>query len=225
MRDIPGEPALDKHALVGGCLRLPWPIDAVRLAAEVNALPATAWDIRGGADRYPAAGVHRAAESVFLRGHTPAEGELPIEDRPILDELPYVRQLIEREIGSRPQRSLLARLPPGASVALHVDRGPYFAKTLRVHVPVESHDRAWMICAGLAYYMKPGEAWALNNVAVHGVWNAHPSLSRTHLICDFLPDGTLLDLLARGERGLGRPMPEADAHFAALAQGRTGAGA
>ncbi len=77
-----------------------------------------------------------------------------------------------------------------------------------------------MICRGLAYQMKPGEAWALNNVAVHAVWNAHPSLARTHLICDFLPDPALLALLARGERNLGRPMPEADAHFASLQQGQ-----
>jgi hypothetical protein len=224
VRDLPGEPVLDKHALIGGCLRLPWRIDAERLGAEVRALPAAVWDIRGGKDRYPETGVHRAAESIFLRGHTPAEGELPIEDRPVLDALPYARQLIERELGSRPQRCLLARLSPGASVAPHVDRGPYFSKTLRVHVPVESNDRVWMVCEGLAYLMKPGEAWALNNVTVHGVWNAHPAFSRTHLICDFLPDRTLLDLLARGERGLGRPMPEADAHFEALSRARSVAG-
>ena len=225
MRDLPGEPVLDKPALVGGCVRLPLRIDSGRLLNEVNALPAADWDIRGGMNRYPEAGVHRAAASIFLRGHTPAEGDIPIEDQPVLDQLPYVRQLIEREIGRRPQRCLLARLPPGASVAPHIDRAPYFSKTLRIHVPVESHDRVWMVCADLAYLMKPGEVWALNNLAVHAVWNAHPTLSRTHLICDFLPDAGLLDLLVRGERGLGRPVPEVDAHFAALAQERSAAGA
>jgi hypothetical protein len=113
---------------------------------------------------------------------------------------------------------MLARLPGGASVLPHIDRAPYFSKTLRVHVPVESNDRSFMICGGLAYQMKPGQAWALNNVTVHAVWNAHPSLARTHLICDFLPDPALLEILARGDRDLGRPMPEADAHFASLLQ-------
>ena len=47
-----------------------------------------------------------------------------------------------------------------------------------------------------------------------------PSLARTHLICDFLPEPALLELLARGERDLGRPLPEVDAHFASLAQGQ-----
>lgn len=222
--DLPAEPLLDKHALVGGCLRLPVVIDAARLAAEVRALPADFWELRGGAHRYPQQGVHRAAETVFLRGHAPAEGNLPIADRPPLGSLPYVRELIGCELGTRPQRCLLTRLPAGGSISPHVDRAPYFSKTLRVHVPVESHDQAWMICAGLAYCLRPGEAWALNNVAVHGVWNAHATLARTHLICDFLPDQRLLGLIERGERALGRPMPEADAHFATLAAGQAAAG-
>ena len=224
MRDLPYQPLLDKNALVGGCVKLPVVIDGGRLAAEVAALPAAVWNIRGGKHRYPQEGVHQAAETVFLRGHTPAEGDLPIEDRPVLNELPYIRQLIERIIGSRPQRCLLARLPAGASVAPHIDRAPYFSKTLRVHVPVESHDRVWMFCAGLTYLMSPGEAWALNNIVVHGVWNAHPVLARIHMICDFLPDPVVLDLIARGERGLGRPMPEAEAHFATLLRGQAVAG-
>ena len=221
MRDLPDQPFLDKHALVGGCVRLALNVDSERLAAEVVALPQSTWDVRGGKQRYPQQGVHVAAETVFLRGHTPAEGDIPIEDRPPLSDLPYTRQLIEREIGRLPQRCVLARLPAGASVLPHVDRAPYFSKTLRVHVPVVSNDRTWMLCDGLGYQMAPGQVWALNNVAVHAVWNAHPSLARTHLICDFLPEPSLLQLLAGGERGLGRPLPEADAHFASLAQGKS----
>lgn len=219
--DLPDQPLLDKHALVGGCVRLAVSIDAEQLAAEVAALPRSFWEVRGGRERYPQQGVHVAAETVFLRGEAPAEGDKPIQDRPPLADLPYTRGLIEREIGRRPQRCMLARLPAGGCVLPHIDRAPYFSKTLRVHVPVASNDRAWMLCEGLAYRMCPGEAWALNNVTVHAVWNAHPSLARTHLICDFLPDPGLLQVLARGERELGRPMPEAAAHFAALVQGKS----
>jgi hypothetical protein len=45
-----------------------------------------------------------------------------------------------------------------------------------------------MIAGGLCYSMQPGEIWVLNNSATHAVGNAHPTLSRTHMICDFLPD-------------------------------------
>ena len=121
-------------------------------------------------------------------------------------------------------RRCVARLPARATVPLHIDRAPYFFKTLRVHVPVASHDEAWMLCAGLVYLMHPGEVWVLNNSAFHGVWNAHPSSARTHLICDFLPDPGLLDSLARGERALGRRLPEVETHFSAPPGARSAPG-
>ena len=211
MLDLPHLPVLDKDTLIGTCIRLPLEIDAGRLQTEVAALPAELWGTTAGR-----VGVHRAADAVFLRGHAPAEGDLPVADRPPLDRLPYVRQLIEGTLGGEPLRCLLARLPAGASIAPHIDRAPYFWKTLRLHLPVETHEQAWMVCGGLAFIMRPGEAWALNNCALHAVWNAHSSLARTHLICDFIPTPSLLGLLARGERELGRPVAEVDAHFAAL---------
>ena len=195
----------DKHAHVHGCVRLPlWP-DADRMREEVAALPASVWGTTAGR-----IGVHRAAEALFLRGHAPAEGNLPIEDRPVLDDLPSFRFFLEELIPAPPLRALLARLPAGGKIPLHVDRGAYFANSVRIHVPIETNEAMHMYCDGRAYHMRVGEVWALNNIAKHGVWNQHPTLSRTHLICDFLPAQPLLDLIARGERGLGKPMTEMD---------------
>ena len=108
------------------------------------------------------------------------------------------------------QRCLLARLPAAARITGHIDLAPYFAKTIRIHVPVVTNDDAWMYCAGLSFRMQPGEIWALNNSATHGVWNAHATEARTHLICDFLPDPSLLGLLTRAERDLGAPNAQVD---------------
>jgi hypothetical protein len=110
-------------------------------------------------------------------------------------------------------RCLLARLPAGAVVGMHVDGAPYFSKTLRLHLPVTTHATAWMLAGGLVYHMQSGEVWALNNSGMHGVWNAHDALPRTHLICDFLPTPPLLALLARGERGLGQADPSKEDHI------------
>jgi hypothetical protein len=211
MLDLPGRPVLDKASLIGRCARLPLQLDAVRLLAEVKALPPEVWGTAGGR-----VGVHRAADAVFLRGYAPADGDLPIEDRPLLDRLPYAREIITQIVGGQPLRCLLARLPAGASIPGHVDRAPYFAKALRLHFPVETHDQAWMVCEGWCYRMRPGEAWALNNSTQHAVWNADPERARTHMICDFLPTPGLLDLLSRADRDLGQRMPEVDAHLAAL---------
>lgn len=212
MLDLPGQPVIDKAPLVGGCLRLALQVDAERLAAEVAALPASLWGTQGGR-----VGVHRDAEALFLRGHAPALGALPIEDREPLALLPYAREIVERLIPAPPQRCLLARLPGGATIAPHIDRAPYFAKTLRLHFPIESHDQAWMVAGPLCYLMKPGEIWVLNNSSPHAVWNADPARPRTHMICDFLPTPALLQLLAKGDRRLGRRVAAVEQHFAAPA--------
>lgn len=198
MLDIPNQPLLDKTRLVGGCLRLRTGCDGARLGAEVAALPGHFWGTSGGR-----VGVHNPAQAVFLRGHAPAQGDLPVEDREALAHLPYVRELIRERIQAPPMRCLLASLPGGAVIAPHMDQAPYFGQTIRVHIPVVTHPGVWMFCAGRSYHMQPGEIWVLNNSAVHGVWNADPERARIHLICDFLPSGHLLALLAAGERDLG----------------------
>lgn len=205
MLDIRGAPVLDKSVLVGGCLRLPLTVDAERLAREVWSLPVSLWGASGGR-----VGVQGAAEAVFLRGHAPAEGDKPVSDRDALAGLDYVKFLITELVPATPMRCLLARLPGGGSIAPHIDKAPYFSKTLRVHVPVTTHERVFMVAAGQVYNMRVGEVWMLNNSGEHAVYNTHPTESRTHLICDFLPSTALLGLMATGERGLGTdPSPVA----------------
>jgi Aspartyl/Asparaginyl beta-hydroxylase len=213
MLDLPDHPVIDKQALVGGCLRLPLRIDGERLRAEIAALPESVWGTTGGR-----VGVHREVQALFLRGYAPAEGNKPIEDRPPLALLPYARHIIEELIPADPLRCLLAQMPAGVTIAPHIDRAPYFSKSLRLHFPVESHERAWMVSGTSSYLMAPGEVWVLNNSAPHAVWNAHETRSRTHMICDFLPSDALLQLLAAGERNLGRSVESVDRHFAELAQ-------
>jgi len=205
MLDIPGASYLDKAALVGGCVRLPLKLDARRLHYEVLRLPTNVWGSTGGR-----VGVHSAADALFLRGHAPAEGDLPVQDRPMLDRLPYVRWIIEELLAAEALRCLIARLPAGAVIEPHVDRPPYFSKTLRVHIPIETNEQVHMIADGLSYSMAEGEVWVLNNSGLHAVWNAHPTRARTHLICDFLPSPSLLGWLEQGERHLGERRPLVD---------------
>ncbi len=213
MLSIPDHPLLDKIALIGGCARLGLTCDATRLQAEVAALPSTFWGHRGGR-----VGVHNPAQAVFLRGHAPAEGNLPIADREALDHLPYVRELIENRVPGRAMRCLLALLPPGAVIAPHIDQAEYFSKTIRLHFPVTTNAGVWMYCAGQVYRMQPGEIWALNNSTVHGVVNADSGHARIHLICDFLPAAPMLDLLAQADRSRGHRDPAIEARLYA-AQG------
>jgi hypothetical protein len=201
MLDLPAYPVLDKQTIVGKCLRLPLRIDEHALRSEIEALPMEAWNSTGGR-----VGVHRVAQAIFLRGYAPAEGDKPIEERPVLNALPYTRKLIEQIIPGQAQRCLLARLGPGAVITAHIDQALYFAKTVRIHVPVVTNDQVWMICQNEVFQMRLGEIWALNNSNLHAARNDHPSASRIHLICDFLPSAQLLELLARAERFPGRSL-------------------
>jgi hypothetical protein len=209
MWTIPGQPLLDKHRLVAGCVRLALGCDAQRLRDEVASLPEHYWGSQGGR-----VGVHAVAQAVFLRGHAPAEGNLPIEEREALRYLPGVSELINATIPAPPQRCLLAILPAGAVIAPHIDQvAPYFSQTLRVHVPIATNEQVWMYCDGMSYQMAAGEVWVLNNSALHGVWNASATKSRLHLICDYLPTPALLDLIAGGDANLGRHVAEVAARL------------
>ena len=202
MLDIPGLPFLDKTRLIGECVRLRLRLDSERLKREIDAIPSEMWGSTGGR-----VGVHGNAEALFVRGIAPAAGDLPIEDRAVFERLPYLRFIIETLIDASPMRCLLARLPAATSIPTHVDRLPYFGKTLRLHLPVETNSQVFMLSGESAYRMLPGEIWVLNNSAVHGVINADPRRSRTHVICDFLPSPALLSALRDGERGLGFAVP------------------
>ncbi len=201
--DLDSLPVIDKHRLIGACVRLPVTVDGARLAAEVDALPRDLWGGRGGRG-----GVHDRADAIFLRGYAPAEGNKPLENRPPLELLPTVRELIGRTISAPPMRCVLARLAPGANIPAHADSGRYLDRTIRLHVAVITNPHVVMFVEGKVYHMQPGEIWAVNNSGTHGVLNDDPEHARTHLICDFLPSPALIELIAAGESDLGVEDPQ-----------------
>jgi hypothetical protein len=216
MLTLPDQSVLDKISLIGACARLPLSFDVKRVLEEISALPAGSWGHRGGR-----VGVHNPAQAIFLRGHAPAEGDLPVEDREALALLPSLRELIEDVIPAPPMRCLLALLPAGAVIAPHIDQADYFSKTLRLHFPITSNDNVWMYSIDRCYRMRPGEIWALNNSAMHGVVNADAGASRLHMICDFLASQALIDLLGRSERDLGEQHIDINARLFAGDQQQT----
>lgn len=216
MLTLPDQPLLDKIALIGGCARLDFGFDAERALSEITALPDSSWGSRAGR-----VGVHNPAQAIFLRGHAPAQGNLPVEDRDELAHVPYLRELIEQVIPAQPLRCLLALLPAGAIIAPHIDQADYFSKTIRLHFAITTNENVWMYCAGLNYHMRPGEIWALNNSTGHGVVNADANRSRLHMICDYLCSAELVDVLARADRNLGQAKSEIEARlFASQRQAR-----
>jgi quercetin dioxygenase-like cupin family protein len=212
MQDLASLPEIDKFEWIGaGCARLPIAVDASQVRAEVDALPAEWWGSRGGRG-----GVHDRAEAIWLRGYAPAERRPEIDEREPFARLPTLRRLVMETIPATPLRCVLARLAAGAVVPAHADSGAYFVRTLRFHVAVITSPAVIMYADERVYHMAPGEVWALNNAAIHGVLNDDSSQPRTHLIVDFVPSGPLRALLDRADRGLGVVMPEITARFEAI---------
>lgn len=194
----------DKNNIIGLCSRLALSVDSRLLVNEVSEISDASWKGTGGR-----VGVHSQVDAIFLRGYAPAEGDKPIEDRAILESLPYISYLIHHLFQAQPQRCLLARLKADAQVGAHTDNGEYFKKYIRIHFPITTNPSAIMLCGDRAYHMKPGEIWALNNSeAMHAVVNPDKEKSRTHMICDFEATDVLLGLLKFSNKNLGAPMAE-----------------
>lgn len=156
-------------------------MDAVRLQAEVAALPAELW----GNVRAP---VHRETRSLFLKGHAPALKIPGDPDQPALAHCPYVRELLYGLLPGTPGKCLLAALRPCGIVYPHMDAAnEYFVGSFRVHLPVFTNSEVRLYCNGRFFRMLAGEVWTLNNLAPHAVVNDHSSDERVHLIFDVFP--------------------------------------
>lgn len=186
MSDMP-----DKRLYLAACRRLPFSVDAVRLQAEVSALPAEAWS-------NPRAPVHQETVSVFLKGHPPLAGISGDPDQPLLGRCPYVRELLYGLLPGTPGKCLLAALRPQGLVYPHTDAAnDYFLRSFRIHLPVFTNAQVRFFCGRRFFRMLPGEVWTVNNLAPHAVVNDHPSETRVHLIFDVFPLPETVELVAR----------------------------
>ena len=190
---------IDKDTLIGSCVRLPGQFDVDRMRTEIHSIPEELW------------GEYRAEEqqqaiAVFLKGYPPIQFK-PDEERPILAELPYLREIIFEQLPGTPRKCLVARLPAGATIPVHIDSGKdmedYFTGTLRLHIPVWTNPDVSFYIEPKFYAMNEGELWVINNRVAHGVANDHPDAERVHLIVDVDPDEDTFELIRAGQRPAG----------------------
>lgn len=198
---VPTDPPPDGGVLrylgFDGCVRLPTTLDATRLAAELDRLPADAW---GQADRDPV--VQASVESFFVVGYPRGPRPLPPEDRPVMAHLPYLRQLLRETFVASPTRAIVARLLPHGLIPIHTDTPRYFRGTVRLSIQVVADGVQRLFCNGLWYDMAPGEVWAIDNLRPHAIHNSGDG-PRINVLVDYLPSNELVRLIAVGEPGLG----------------------
>ncbi|WP_406385608.1 aspartyl/asparaginyl beta-hydroxylase domain-containing protein [Streptomyces sp. NBC_01618] len=108
---------------------------------------------------------------------------LPYAPTPALERAPYLAELLDGLDCPKLLVRLLT-LPPGADIGEHNDAGSTFQfGSLRLHVPLVTHDQVVMVIDGERMSWKPGELWWGDFSRPHWLRN-DSDLTRVHMVID-----------------------------------------
>jgi hypothetical protein len=169
-------------------LQLPIRFDAERLAAEVNALPPSAWL------PHPTGFVGNEAVPLVSPGGLPNDDfDGPMGPTESLRQCPYILELMA-ELGCVWGRSRLMALAAGADVPIHIDVHYHWRTHRRLHIPVITNPGVLFTCNNETVQMEAGECWLFDSFSLHKVQNKG-SERRVHLVLDTVGGQKLWDLV------------------------------
>ena len=182
-------------------LLLPLAFDPARLAADMAAIADGAWiahfvtqNYDGDWSAIPLRGPAYARHPVQMIYSDPACTEF--SDTPLLAEAPYLRQVLAA-FACPLLAARLMRLAPGSLIKEHRDHDLSFEDgTVRIHIPVVTHDGVDFRLNGVRCVMPAGSAWYLRLSDPHSVVNRGPT-DRVHLVIDATVNDWLRALFAR----------------------------
>jgi hypothetical protein len=173
-------------------LKLPIRFDADAIAAEVRALPPSAWT------PHPTGFVgNEAVRLVTPAGEDNDELEGPMAATDSLNRCDYVRQIMA-EIGGVWGRSRFMGLAPGREVPPHIDIHYYWRTHLRIHIPVITNPGVLFTCGNETVHMEAGDCWVFDSFQRHDVQNKGDA-QRIHLVLDTVGGGILPELMKAAE--------------------------
>lgn len=179
-------------------LKLPVRFDAEALAAEVRALPPSAWT------PHPTGFVgNEAVRLITPNGEDTDDIEGPMAATDSLNRCDYVRQIMA-EINGVWGRSRFMGLAPGREVPPHIDIHYYWRTHLRIHIPVITNPGVLFTCGDETVHMEAGSCWVFNSFLRHDVQNKGDA-QRIHLVLDTVGGGILPDLMSAAEEGSTEP--------------------
>ena len=173
-------------------LRLPTRYCAETLAAEIAALPASAWLPHPG--RIPG---NDAVPLITPGGEISNAFAGPMAPTEHLRACPYIMDIMA-DLGAVWGRSRLMGLAPGARVPAHVDVGYYWRTHIRIHIPIVTTPQVRFTCGGESVHMAPGECWVFDSFQMHDVHNGG-SQKRIHLVIDTVGGERLWDLIQQAQ--------------------------
>lgn len=182
-------------------LKLPTRFCAETLAAEIRALPASAWVPHP--NKIPG---NDAVPLVTPGGQITDRFEGPMAPTEHLLKCPSITQVMA-EIGGVWGRSRLMGLAPGAQVPHHIDINYYWRTHIRIHIPIITNPGVLFTCGKETVHMAPGEAWVFDSFLMHNVQN-RGTQKRIHLVLDTVPGERLWSLIDEAQgTGASSPRP------------------
>jgi hypothetical protein len=165
-------------------------VDVAKLREDVLAIPDPIWDFENSGKPNDYRVLDRTRHILFRFVDTTRDWRKS-HDRPLWEAWrsrlePILRQAVAPygyANGVFP-RVMLARMPPGGEIKPHQDTNVAARWPHKIHVPLATNDRVAFWIDGVAYHLPVGEAFEVNNMAVHAVRNAGDS-DRIHLIFEY----------------------------------------
>ena len=193
----------DKDFRKRSFLRLHLGIDVDRLIEDYHSIPPDAW----ASTHWD---THCSSNMVLLRGGNQGKEEdffgTDRIDHAVMDNLPYISWLIgESGPFGGANYAFILRMKPLGVARPHIDENPAWFEPFRVHIPIITNDKAYLLSEGRSKHLAVGEVWTFDNQAEHAVTNGDSV--RTHLIFDVPRGPKLLDLLERAEFDPGEEDP------------------
>jgi hypothetical protein len=208
--DPPPSDGVLRHLGFTGCVRLQVRVDAPRLYSEIAELPEEVWQ-----RAKPGPVVLASVRSLYAIGYQSATRPNPPEDRPALARLPVLHQVLRESIPAPAVRARIATLDGQGLIPIHTDAPRDFCGTVRLSIQVHSGGLQRFFCGGQWYEFRAGDVWVVDNLRPHGLSNPDAS-ERISVIADYQPSNELVELIERGEHGLGRPDAAAQQQLEAL---------
>jgi hypothetical protein len=179
-------------------LQLPVRFCADSLAAEVNALPSSAWV------PHPQGFVgNEAVPLVSPNGELTDSMKGPMAATEHLRRCPYIMALMA-ELGGVWGRSRLMGLAPRSEVPSHIDIHYYWRTHIRIHIPVITNPSVRFTCGSDSVHMASGECWIFDSFQLHNVQNDSDE-RRIHLVIDTVGGERLWDLIEAAGRDVAPP--------------------
>ncbi|HEX6071556.1 MAG TPA: aspartyl/asparaginyl beta-hydroxylase domain-containing protein [Sphingomicrobium sp.] len=168
------------------------------LAAEVSALPESAWD------PHPTGFVGNEAVKLVTPFGQPTDSlEGPMAPTEHLRRCRYISEVMAA-LGGVWGRSRLMGLAAGSEVPPHVDSNYYWRTHLRIHIPVVTNPDVRFTCGGETVHMAAGECWVFDSFRGHDVQN-QGSERRIHLVLDTVGGERIWDLMEAARTGEAEP--------------------